>query len=326
MKLSIIIPSNRGPDRVRPLLQSLMAQRLTESEMAGIEILWVVNGQGFEFCQHLRDEVDAPLWRERFQFLYLQKAHANLARNLGAESATGRSLFFLDDDLEFPSVYSLKRILEWIAAKDSQRPWALGGVYSLGRHTKAGKAYFRLSRRFWNTASPVAFLLGGFLILPRQLFLEIGGFSESRSWGGSELLLNDELRARRVQIERDDRLHLMHHLPLSGSDLIRKGLKQGEGARLIRPHDQGQILEPLLRDWHTRLYLVAFHLGLRSPKWVRRLVLSFPRLLDFHLFASMLVLRVLRLTGYRSKWAWRPAFARRWSWLFVPSFILERAH
>lgn len=346
--LSIVIPSHRSVTEVRTLLQSLMAQRLSAESFEKIEVLWVVNGGSFDVCEKLRDEIINPQWKERIQVLYQKNSHANKARNLGARQAMGRNLFFLDDDLEFPSVFSIQRLMDWISQQSAEGRWAVGGVYSLGRHSRAGKAYFRLSRRFWNAQDHNAFLLAGFMILPRPLFLEMGGFSESRAWGGSELMLNEEFRSRGVQVQRDDRLHLIHHLPLTSSDLIRKGLKQGEGARLMRNDQAGSMVEPLVRDWNTRLYLLAFHVGLRAPVVVRHVVLKMPRLLDAHLLFSLVLYRLLRRLGYQSQWGWKALWHllywsygfrfktnamnsklandsfRTWAWIFVPGFIVGR--
>lgn len=341
VKLTIVIPSHRRIAEVLPLLRSLKAQRLPPENIQNIEILWVVNGVEFGRCQSLFDEMQNSVWREQFQVIYQVQPHANLARNRGARESQGQNLFFLDDDLEFPSIFFLKRLLDWIDLQDAGSEWAVGGIYSLGRHSRAGRAYYKLSRRFWSSRTKDTFLLAGFMILPRELFFEIGGFPQSRAWGGSELMINDELKRRGVKVTRDDRLHLIHHLPISYRELIRKGLKQGEGARLMRNQDAGHVLEPLINNWPTRLYLLAFHMGLRSPERVRNTLLKWPLLLKFHLLFALLTHALVRPFGVRSSLGYKLAWhlnarwqalrgrapdpeLRRFSWVFVPGLILER--
>lgn len=341
VKLTIVIPSHRRMTDVLPLLRSLKAQRLNPESLQQIEVLWVVNGVAFGRCQTLFDEMQNSMWRNHFQVIYQDQAHANLARNRGARESAGENLFFLDDDLEFPSIFFLKRLLEWIDDQSPTQNWAVGGIYSLGRHTRAGRAYYKLSRRFWSSRTQETFLLAGFMILPRRLFFEIGEFPQTRAWGGSELMINDELKRRGVTVTRDDRLHLIHHLPITYRELIRKGLKQGEGARLMRDRDVGHVLDPLFNNWPTRLYLLAFHMGLRSPERVRQLLLAWPLLLKFHLLVALVFHGLLRPFGLRSTLRYKIAWhfsawvrraqgkspepeLRRWAWVFVPRLILEQ--
>jgi len=123
-------------------------------------------------------------------------------RNLGAEKAQGRWVFFKDSDcdIDFDKVVQFCEKME----RESNPIVAVGGVYKNDSQSFFGKAY-NFIQRIWvlNGAVPKAKtngiqegrqLLGGAFLVKRHAFLEAGGFDETIGWGGEELELTGRLR------------------------------------------------------------------------------------------------------------------------------------
>ena len=120
------------------------------------------------------------LQADRRDVRFLQGGPMNLpqARNLGAKSAAGRWVLFLDPDVVVQRG-AVERLVK--AGRLARAPWIVGGALSDTNGRRRGvTAGARVGRR----PTPVERVDGGFLLTPRAEFLSLGGFDEAyRSHG-----------------------------------------------------------------------------------------------------------------------------------------------
>ena len=299
MKLSLVVPSNRTPDRVLPLLKSLEAQRLRESDQSRFEIIWVVNGLPFHTCQELLGQIANPAFRTHVHLLYRPGASASEARNLGVEAAHGEVVLFLDDDLEFPSPFLLQKILDKVTAKQEKQPgeWAIGGSYLLGEASDEGRDYHHILQSFCRSASESGnvYLHAGFLAAPKSLLVRLGKLDTQRKWGASEFEINKKLSLSGIKAERVDGWNLLHHLEISGPEMVRKALKQGEAAAYFPEFKHAFLRCYYRQNWNTGRYMMAFQMGIDAPAGLRRLVFKQPRVVEIFLCGSYVMWKIANM-------------------------------
>jgi radical SAM protein with 4Fe4S-binding SPASM domain len=90
--LSVVIPTNRPLQRIRPTLDSALR------DDGFIEVLLVVDGPGAETLGAELDAIDAATPRLRVLRLP-ERVGAEVARRIGAEAALGEVVWFIDDDV-----------------------------------------------------------------------------------------------------------------------------------------------------------------------------------------------------------------------------------
>lgn len=146
----------------------------------------VVATFGTDRWRKLGDERAVPS-AEREQPHELIRVHQTLgrvatARNAGAEQATGDWLVFLDGDDELSPHYlgAMRQALEQ-EGTDGKRPLLLAPAvsYVRGKHRERPKFWPECSLRDGN------WLVIGTAV-PRDLFLEVGGFDDRRDYGAFE--------------------------------------------------------------------------------------------------------------------------------------------
>lgn len=187
--VSIIIPAKNEGNNVRSTLTSLL-QHKTRSPF---EIIVVDDGSTDKCCDFLADQ------RESFpvRLIRTEGIGAAPARNLGAEQAQGKYLIFCDAHLTFEP-YWIDRLLELIdsGTADAVAP-AIG---SITEPHKVGYGQ-TLDQRWgvvWNPhpqrPTPVAILPGGCFVIPKSVFVDIGGFDRGfQIWGYEDIEISVKL-------------------------------------------------------------------------------------------------------------------------------------
>ena len=174
MDLSIVVPTHNRRDRLLVLLESLARQ--TESYDA-FEVIVVIDGS----TDGTEDALRQGRWPFRLVAEPAARGGVETARNRGVARASGKACLFLDDDIVAD---------ERLVANHLQVQRDKLGVVTIGRLAKLLKPaaprwarYGALERhehydRLAAGRSPT-FLdcYGGNLCVPRELFLQVGGFA-----------------------------------------------------------------------------------------------------------------------------------------------------
>lgn len=116
-----------------------------------------------------------------------KKSGANAARNLGLTTATGKYIFFLDDDTYLPDstlLYRLKTALD-----SSMGPMLVGGYYLTPINSTISQWIYNSAcnlwvERNWNQGHPI--LLGGNFVIRKEDLNPSIRFNEAVSFGGDE--------------------------------------------------------------------------------------------------------------------------------------------
>jgi len=187
--VSVIIPAKNEGNNVRTTLTSLYECKTRYP----LEIIVVDDGSSDKCCDFLKTEQQAMPVR----LITTPGIGAAPARNLGAEQAKGEYLIFCDAHLTFEP-YWIDRLLELILSRtaDAVAP-AIG---SINEPHKVGYGQ-KLDERLgvvWNPqpyrASPVAILPGGCFVIPKSVFMDIGGFDRGfQVWGYEDIEISIKL-------------------------------------------------------------------------------------------------------------------------------------
>lgn len=187
--ISIVIPVKNEGNNVRSTLTSLL-QCQTRFPL---EIIVVDDGSTDNCCHFLASEQSTfPV-----KLITTQGIGAAPARNLGAEHAKGEYLIFCDAHLTFEP-YWIDRLMELIlnGTTDAIAP-AIG---SITEPHKVGYGQ-TLDQRWgvvWNPHPqrpvPIAILPGGCFVIPKSIFLDIGGFDRGfQVWGFEDIEISIKL-------------------------------------------------------------------------------------------------------------------------------------
>lgn len=134
----------------------------------------------------------------------------NRARNYGGGLAKGGLVAFLDDDVELESSRFFEETL-----KIFRRPTvvAVGGDYGTADGTDIwGRGYNALCS-VWRASAgqgPAAMLLGGCMVVRREVWTAAGGFDENIIYGGSESMLICNLRSAHGEVVFSPQLRVTH--------------------------------------------------------------------------------------------------------------------
>lgn len=275
--ISIIVPSAKSDSAtVRSIMDLLRVGASVRARGVALEVLIIVNGPKAQELKHRIEGAYAEhgTW---WQVSESKPVGVNHARNQGAALAKHPVLLFLDDDVRFESTEILLQICEYSSRAESD--WAAGGTYRTVSTGSVGKVYGQIQENFQlalERNSGLPFFMGGFLLLPKELFQRLGGFDEEVVWGGAELAINEKLRKSGARLERPPTWSIEHQPELDLSQLVRKGLRQGLGSKTNRVFMTGESTRS--SSFAERAYHTAFFIGLSEDKWRERF-LRRPRLL-----------------------------------------------
>jgi len=170
---SVIIPTL---GRSKPLANCLAALAAQDYPSDSFEVIVVDDGSPTS-----PEEVVAP-FRGRLDLTVIAQRHAGpaRARNTGAERATGALLAFTDDDC-VPAAGWISALAARYVASPEQ---AIGGLItcalSHNRYAIASQVLITYLYEYFNSHNSqtggVRFLTSNNLAIPRELFLQIGGF------------------------------------------------------------------------------------------------------------------------------------------------------
>jgi GT2 family glycosyltransferase len=287
MKLSVVIPTHNRPGTLRNTLAALRTQTLQPSTF---ETLVVDDGSDEERRREVR-----ALGRD-YDFQLLEKEQGGLAtaRNLGAETARGEILHFLDDDV-IPAPDSLEQHLASHAAEP--QGVAVVGALPFPPHVRLDAFLWYIERsghydlyrhpRKYPGGRPPMPPLNGNSSIPRELFFRAGKYDERfRQYGSEDLELGYRLARAGVRFVYNPRAVGYHDhtkdfpqfcrdMEVAGASLIRVYRLYPE----IRAPKKIDIVEDRLgalpRD--KKLFKIVMELTFRLP-WI----LVVPRLVLRH--------------------------------------------
>ncbi len=154
-------------------------------------------------------------------------------RNRGALRATGRWLFFKDQDCNV-DMNTLERICLDLEYKTPQLK-ILGGVYQ-NRETGLVAKVYSFIQRSWvlhgigdkrlGGFRDGQKLLGGALLVNKETFKELGGFSEDVGWGGEELEFVNRARKNMYATGVSYRLRVQHNNSIQIGGLLHRAWMQ----------------------------------------------------------------------------------------------------
>lgn len=127
-------------------------------------------------------------------------ANISQMRNLGAHTAQGRWIFFKDLDCNV----DMQRVLEVTKGAESSSDviGAIGGIYEEKNSTTLARAYGQIQKNWVRQGLKEnleenfirgSHLLGGALLVRKEAFEAVQGFSEEVGWGGEEVDLVQRL-------------------------------------------------------------------------------------------------------------------------------------
>jgi glycosyltransferase involved in cell wall biosynthesis len=190
LKFSVIIPTYNEERFIRRCLDSIRDQRVAADR---VEIVVVDNGstdQTLTICQEYTDRI-----------LSHPELRVGAMRNRGAASATGQVLAFLDADCIADA--------GWLAAADallSEKSCVTGDSYDIPSDPHwIERAWFAQEHRGRRATHLIP---AGNMIVPRELFLRLGGFNEQIVTGEDAEFC--QRAAQIVPVIADDSLRVVH--------------------------------------------------------------------------------------------------------------------
>jgi len=247
LELSVVVPTYRRAASIERLLASLTRQL----EPPTFEVIVAIDGSE----DGTRETVDSFAGRLPVQALWQSHRGRAAACNAGARRARGRILVLLDDDME-PAPEFLR---EHSRAHLGDARLALVGPAPIRddassrpivRYRAAGFAR-KLERLRQSDSEPgVGDLYTGNFSLPRELFLEVGGFDEGFvCYGNEDKELLVRLRRAGARLGFAPRALATQHYEKEYADLARDTTGEGQNAVLFAER------HPALLD---DLYLMEF--------------------------------------------------------------------
>jgi len=176
---------------------------------------------------------DSPLQTENLVEVS-SGGHVTKARNRGANVAVSDWLLFVDEDCTLlPEQYDriqnilLKENLDtnciWGVNYARQRVGSLWGR----AYNWIQRSWVRLSGEMRGTRPSVENLLGGFLLIHRHVFSDLGGFSEKIPWGGEETEFLRRAKKKGYQARLLDEFEIKHQKNLNFGGFLRRAWYQG---------------------------------------------------------------------------------------------------
>jgi glycosyltransferase involved in cell wall biosynthesis len=273
---SVVVPTFRRPE---PLARCVASMARLDANGPSFEALIVDDGGGDVDVASAAAGLRAL--DRRCEVLRVAHAGPGAARNAGARAARGRWLAFTDDDCE-PRA-------DWLcgfAAGFERRPGAALGGRTINRlDTSVLASAHQLLVDFLTHGAPSAangarFFPSNNLALPRERFLEIGGFDHGFPFAaGEDRDLCARWQAAGGELGAEPRAVIEHGHALDLSGFCRMHARYGRGARRFRRleaarHGARVRLEP------PRFYAGLLAAPLRGRRPVRAALLSLALLLS----------------------------------------------
>lgn len=185
-------------------------------------------------CNHKASPVLNDSWIE-----VSSDGHVSRARNRGAKLAASEWLLFIDEDCEFLPE-QLTKIQNSLSELSVNANCIWGVSYSRQDHGTVWsraynwiqRAWIRLSADSKASCPQVENLLGGFLLVHRRVFSDLGGFSEDISWGGEETEFLRRARGKGYEIRLFDEFEIKHLKELDLRGFLRRAWFQGRARGL----------------------------------------------------------------------------------------------
>lgn len=187
--ISIIIPVKNEGINVRSTLTSL----LQNTTRYPIEIIVVDDGSTDNCCHFLTTEQNVfPV-----RLITTHGLGAAPARNLGAEYARGEYLIFCDAHLSFEP-YWIDRLTELILNRTTDAIAPAIGSITEPHKVGYGQTLDHRLGVVWNSHPqrpvPIAILPGGCFVIPKSIFIDIGGFDRGfQVWGYEDIEISIKL-------------------------------------------------------------------------------------------------------------------------------------
>ena len=183
MDVSICIVSWNRPQELRCLLRSIH-DNLQQGPVR--EILILDNGS----CPPYELTSVPEALSDKLRLI---RSEANLGcpagRNLLAREASAPLIFFIDDDGVLENESDLASAIDWLSSESNLM--AVTGLVTESGRTKMRTPWrFRKRTLLTATLKTAPGFIGGCVILKREHFLALGGFSDSGRFGGEEALLS----------------------------------------------------------------------------------------------------------------------------------------
>lgn len=187
---SIIVLNYNGLDRIKKCFSSILKQ-----EYRNFEIIFVDNGSSpneyrliKKFIMNLNNN------NHKIIFVELDKNHGySIGKNIGAKNASGKYLFFLDNDIALKK-NTLKLLLDYYKKKPSCGticPVIIDGITNeacfIGRRltyigTECGLDFSTYKEVKDNESKKIGHPTGGAFLIKKDIWEKLGGFDESNFW------------------------------------------------------------------------------------------------------------------------------------------------
>lgn len=161
----------------------------------------------------------------------------NRARNYGCHLAKSPFVAFLDDDVVLESSIFFEEV-----ASSFRQPSvvAIGGDYITADGTDLwGRGYNALCS-VWRASAGhgnASMLLGGCMVVRREVWMAAGGFDESIIYGGSEAMLVCSLRSSHGEVIYSPRLQVIHRTEGRGlAHWLWVAFRQGRAKKQTAPY------------------------------------------------------------------------------------------
>ncbi len=190
--ISVVIPYRAEKQHLQDLLRRL-GNGFKERGIP-VEIVVVATGKDSVTPEHI----------QHVKWVSCPGATPAMARNIGSKFAGGRWLAFLDADIS-PTGEWFNRVREYALGDESR---VVVGWPVLVPPTAAwvARAWQHVA---WSRQRLPRYVNSGNLLLPRVLFLEIGGFDEHLV-AGEDVDICRRLRARGAEVKHDENLAVWH--------------------------------------------------------------------------------------------------------------------
>ncbi len=296
MEFSVVIPTYNRAAVLESTLRALARQKTTlEAKGAfAFEVIVVDDGSRDDTARRVRSlEGEFPA---RLLYLHQQNRRQGAARNLGSRRAAGELLLFLGDDTA-PDPDFLAQHLA--AHREEPEPVTVIGYTPWAPRLEATRFMRYVGEQGWQfgfsliedpSDVPFNFLYTSNLSLPRELFLEVGGFDEEfQEYGWEDVELGWRLRRRGVRLIYRDSAVAHHDHPTTIASFVARQRRVGASAwTLYRKHpDLGGFLGlPDYRryGWAERLRMTLLTWACRLTERRRWPDLSryYPDLMSYH--------------------------------------------
>lgn len=228
MKLSIITPTRGNTNNLKNYFESLLNQNFVgEAEI----ILCTTAADTCKLPSFIKNK-----YSDRFHVRVLSTTELGIAsaRNLGLRSASGKYVFFLDDDCSLPDKNYLTTTIEKME-KSELTGWA-GGYIISDRSLNFNSAFYNYISVLWLKSfmhsSRLFMILGGCCWFRRLDLLNCGAqFEDNNKKAGEEFLFAKTVTENNIAIFFSDELSVLHNPQCTIVSLLRKSWNHGKAIK-----------------------------------------------------------------------------------------------